>query len=455
MGAIAAPPRIIAVTADSPAALAGVEVGDVVASVNGEVPRDVIRYQILVEGESPRLELVRGDETVELVADKAEGVPLGIEVQSPLFDQVQTCDNHCPFCFIYQLPKGMRRCLYLKDDDYRLSFLYGNFTTLTRFTELDLERVVTEGLSPLFVSIHATDPTLRTELLRNRRGATSLRWMRALLDHEIEVHGQIVVCPGINDGPALVDTLRTIADEYPELASVAVVPLGISDHSNEPTMRAHTRPEAEAVLDTVQQWQERFNALVGHRMVHAADEYYLLAQRPFPPAADYEGFDMYEDGIGMARSFIEEFTGRSDATSSPSAGFFAAFDAAPAVGYRTPTTVTLQPRRIRGAQIGILTGPLGANVIEPLVADRPDVRVLAVPNNVFGGNIGVTGLMCGSDVAAVLSNQPATDRYLLPDVCLSADRFLDDWTVDDLPVPVEVVPTNGAALAAALGTESP
>ncbi len=467
-----APPRVVAVTPGSPAERVGVRPGDVVASVNGEVPNDVIRYQLLVEGESPTLELVRGDDTLAVVADKPEGHPLGIEVESPLFDRVQTCDNHCPFCFIYQLPKGMRRSLYLKDDDFRLSFLYGNFTTLTRFTELDLERVVTEGLSPLFVSIHATDPEVRSALLRNRRGAMSLRWLDQLLKHDIEVHGQIVVCPGINDGEVLVDTLQTVADRYDRLASLAIVPLGLSDHSNEPTMRAHTTEEAVAVLDTVEWWQQWFRTYLGHPMVHAADEYYLLADRPFPDAEAYDGFGMYEDGIGMARSFIEEFEGRSSAVTSPSAGFFASVDGAPAVGYRQPTAVTLGPSRsnpahsntahsdtdhdstsIGSTSIGILTGPLGAAVIEPLVEGHPDVRVLAVPNTTFGGNIGVTGLMCGADIATVLSAQPDGDRYLLPDVCLSADRFLDDWTVSDLPRRVEVIPTNGAALAAAIKSE--
>src|SRR5580693_8732033 len=166
--------------------------------------------------------------------------PLGIEVDAALFDQVRTCDNHCEFCFIYQLPKGLRKNLYVCDDDYRLSFLYGNFTTLTRFTEADLERVVTEGLSPLFVSIHATDPDIRARMLRNRRGATSLRWLRALLDAGVEVHGQVVVCPGVNDGDVLEDTLCGILDRFPELASVAAVPLGISRYSTEAAMRAHT-----------------------------------------------------------------------------------------------------------------------------------------------------------------------------------------------------------------------
>ena len=175
---------------------------------------------------------------------RAGGEPLGIEVDAALFDQVRTCDNHCEFCFIHQLPKGMRRSLYIRDDDYRLSFLYGNFTTLTRFTEADLERVVTEGLSPLWVSIHATDPEVRARMLRNRRGATSLRWLRALLDHGIEVHGQVVVCPGVNDGAILDDTLAGVLDRYPELASVACVPLGVSRFNVEAAMRPHTVEEA-------------------------------------------------------------------------------------------------------------------------------------------------------------------------------------------------------------------
>ena len=173
-----------------------------------------------------------------------------------MFDRVRTCDNHCPFCFIYQLPKGMRQSLYLKDDDYRLSFLYGNFTTLTRFTEADLERVVTEGLGPLYVSIHATDPEVRARLLRNRRGATSLRWLGALLDAGVEVHGQVVVCPGVNDGDVLDDTLLGILDRFPRLATVGVVPLGVSGFNREPEMRPHTRAEAERCSTSSSEWQD-------------------------------------------------------------------------------------------------------------------------------------------------------------------------------------------------------
>src|SRR5256885_5706759 len=226
-------PRVVAVTPGSPAERAGLRPGDELVTLNGEAPRDVIRYRVLTDEAVVDLDVRRGGleqpgSVMRVRVEKRAGEPLGAEVHSALFDRVRTCDNHCPFCFIYQLPKGMRKSLYLKDDDYRLSFLYGNFTTLTRFTEADLERVVGEGLSPLYVSIHSTDPQLRARLLRNRRGAVSLRWLRALLDHGIEVHGQVVVCPGVNDGDVLHDTLAGLLDQYPDLATAAVVPLGVS-----------------------------------------------------------------------------------------------------------------------------------------------------------------------------------------------------------------------------------
>ena len=458
-------PVVVAVAPESPAERAGVVAGDRILTINDQVPRDVIQYQLLVDEPSVVLELDSGGLQREVAVDKAAGAPLGVEVDSALFDEVRTCDNHCEFCFIYQLPPGMRRSLYVKDDDYRLSFLYGNFTTLTRFTEADLERVVTEGLSPLYVSIHATDPAKRTEMLRNRRGATSLRWLRALLDHGVTVHGQVVVCPGINDGGWLEDTLAGVAERFPELASLCVVPLGVSRYTTEPRMRPHTTAEAALVVDTVEAWQERFATLVGHRLVFAADEYYLLAGRPFPAADTYEGFDMHEDGIGMARAFELEFTGETDeAVSGPRPGFFASVDGAPADGYRTPrtddTVSSGTPVRLGvrpDASVAVLTGTLGAPIVEPLVASvgRDDARVVPVENRFFGGNVGVTGLMVGDDLVRVLGEQPEGHRYLLPDVCLSGGRFLDGLTPADLPRPVEVVATDGAALRHALSAGVP
>lgn len=464
-------PRVTAVRADSAAARAGVQVGDEVVSVDGEVPRDVIRWRWLVDEADPVLLVDRGGLELELEVRKPAGEPLGAEVSSALFDAVRTCDNHCEFCFIYQLPPGMRRSLYLKDDDYRLSFLYGNFTTLTRFTEADLERVVTEGLSPLHVSIHATDPAVRSEMLRNRRGATSLRWLRALLDHGVEVHGQVVVCPGVNDADVLDDTLAGVLDQYPELATICVVPLGVSRFNTEPRMRPHTRAEAVRVVDVVEAWQRVFLDVLGRRLVFAADEYYLLADRAFPPAEAYEGFPMHEDGVGMARTLELELHGEVDSPTGPRSGFFAWVDGAPAEGYRAPRAapggcstgavgasgaavgVTLRPRR--DAPVGILTGEYGARVLEPLVAElgRDDVRVIPVRNEYFGGTTAVTGLLVGADLARVLADEPAGHRYLLPDVCLSEGRFLDGTTPADLPRPVEVVATDGLALRAALGLD--
>ena len=303
-------PTVTSVTAASPAARAGLTVGDELLSLNGHEPRDVIDFQRLSDaGDLSVLVRRAGAPLPRLVrVDKAAGEPLGVEVSSAVFDRIKTCDNHCAFCFIYQLPKGMRRSLYLKDDDYRLSFLYGNFTTLTRFTELDAERILTERLGPLFVSIHATDPELRARLLRNPKGATSLRWLQVMLDGGIEVHGQVVVCPGVNDGDAFEDTLAGVMDRYAALASVGVVPLGLSRYSNEPEMRPHTTAEAAAVLDTVDEWQRLFRRSLGRRMVFAADEYYLLAGRPIPTARHYEGFPQHENGIGIARAFSDAFT---------------------------------------------------------------------------------------------------------------------------------------------------
>jgi putative radical SAM enzyme (TIGR03279 family) len=460
-------PRVVAVAPGSPAARAGVAVGDEVVSLNGQVPRDVIQWRLLADDAEVDLDVHRAGQRIPVTVSKRDGEALGAEVSSALFDRVRTCDNHCAFCFIYQLPKGMRRSLYLKDDDYRLSFLYGNFTTLTRFNEADLERVLIEGLSPLNVSIHATDPDVRAAMLRNRRGGTSLRWLRALLDHGVTVHGQVVVCPGVNDGPVLEDTLAGVLDEYPELASLCLVPLGLSRYNTERDMRFHTVAEAAAVVDAAATWQDIYQQALGRRLVHAADEYYLLADRPFPAAEVYEGFPMHEDGVGMARTFEREFLGLVDAPTGVQSGFFSWVDGAPATGYRAPrnpagdTTLWRQKgssddqnRRQNGDDrpVGILTGEYGARVIEPLVAslDRRDVRVIPVRNEFFGGNTAVTGLMVGADLSRVLAAEPAGHRYLLPDVCLSEGRFLDGTTVGDLPRPVDVLPTDGLALREAL-----
>jgi putative radical SAM enzyme (TIGR03279 family) len=453
-------PKVTAVAEASPAERAGLSVGDELLSLNGRRPRDVIEYHALVDDEALDLRVRRqgadgkAAHELDVRVAKAAGEPLGIAVESAVFDRVRTCDNHCAFCFIHQLPKGMRRSLYLKDDDYRLSFLYGNFTTLTRFTELDAERVLEERLGPLFVSIHATDPQVRAHMLRNPKGATSLRWLRVLLDGGIEIHGQVVLCPGLNDGAILEDTLLTVLDRYSELATLGVVPLGLSRYSHEPEMRAHTVAEARAVCDSVARWQETYRSVLGRRLVYAADEYYLLAGIDFPPAEAYDGFPQHENGIGMARAFERAFRGDDDAARGVRPGFFAWVEGAPAAGYRAPRD-TAPPRggeERERRQTTVLTGAYGARVLAPLLAGVPGVRVLPVVHDFFGGNIAVAGLLTGHDLVRALASEPEGHRYLLPDACLSEGRFLDGKTLADLPRAVEVVASDGRSLRLALAS---
>ncbi len=448
-------PTIVSVSPNSPAEQYGIKGGEQILTINGCVPRDVIEYQLLIDEPQVVLEIDSGGIRSEVEILRKTGTPLGIEVDGALFDRVRTCDNHCEFCFIYQLPPGLRKSLYLKDDDYRLSFLYGNFTTLTRFTEADLERVLVEGLSPLYVSIHSTDPHKRAEMLRNRRGATSLRWLSELLENEVTVHGQVVVCPGVNDGYWLEDTLAGVAEKYSDLASLCIVPLGVSKYTNEPRMRPHTKEEANAVIDCVESWQDLFVENLGRHLVHAADEYYLAAGREFPAAQSYGDFEMFEDGIGMARAFELEFTNHDFKRDKPS-GFFASVEGAPPLGFRAPRSDNdfedKSSAKVSDIPVGVLTGELGAEVIRPLIESlgREDVRIVPVENSFFGGNVGVTGLMVGEDLVRVLSKEPEGDRYLLPDVCLSGGRFLDGMTPSDLPRKVEIIPTDGASLKEAL-----
>lgn len=449
--------RVINVHDDSPAHHAGLFVDDEILSLNGETLRDVIRYQILTDEPYLDMSIRRGGIEMDVQVEKRAGEPLGLEVHSAVFDQIRTCDNHCEFCFIYQLPKGMRKSLYLKDDDYRLSFLYGNFTTLTRFTEADLERVIEEGLSPLNVSIHATDAATRNNMLRNRRGGPSLRWLDALLEHGIEIHGQIVVCPDVNNGEILEDTLCTIYERYLSLKSVCIVPLGVSKHSNEKRMRPHTKEEALNVLRIVEKWQGIINREVGKNIVHAADEYYLVAGQPIPRTDEYDNFEMYEDGVGIVRTFEREFLGEIDEPTNTAAGFFAWVDGAPPEGYRSirnPAS-NLVFRTRKNSPIGILTGEYGAQTLQPLIEPlrRDDVRIIIVKNHFFGGNVAVAGLLVGEDIAKALEKEPKGHRYLLPDVCLSQGKFLDGLEPADLPRQVEIISTDGIALKKALGVK--
>ena len=451
-------PTVIEIVSDSPAAEAGLSVGAELVAVNGIVPSDVIEYQQLVDDADPELTIRDGSGQRSLVLNKHAGEPLGIRLSSSIFDRVQTCDNHCEFCFIYQLPPGMRESLYLKDDDYRLSFLYGNFTTLTRFTELDLARVVEERLGPLYVSIHATDPEIRTRMLRNPRGATSLRWLRALLEHDVAIHGQVVLCPGINAGSVLDRTLAEILARYRGLTSVGIVPLGLSRYNSEVNLRVHTPEEAAADLDAIHFWQEEAVRRIGRRLFFASDELYLVANRPIPERGAYEDFPQHENGIGMIRTFWDEVDALSIGESADvplMTGEWRTIPSAPGEGYRAPRHTGADPSAGEGP-VGILTGAYGAAALRPLVPQLErlsgrSLHILEVENRFFGGNTAVTGLIVGADVRdAIVSDTRAVSRYLLPDVALSGDVFLDDISLDEVrtasPVPIIVTPATAGGL---------
>ena len=455
----------------------GIRVGDRIVAVNETVPRDILEWYRLSDGQTLSIDVEREGRILNFRSERVATEALGVSVSSAVFDRVQTCDNHCEFCFIYQLPKGMRRSLYLKDDDYRLSFLFGNFTTLTRFTEADLERVLDENLSPLFVSVHATNPHVRADMLRNDRGGVSLRWLRQLLDAGIEVRAQIVMCPGVNDGEVLADTLASLLEDYPELSSVAVVPVGLSKHNTEKRMRVHTPEESAELVRAIHEWQDIFIATIGRRFVFAADEFYLNAGIECPDLTTYEDLHMIEDGIGIASRFAHEFiTGQGSSEST--GGFFQAMDnPTPYVGAVNPAGDTglrpvpvavglaskhsdrIEPKECYDApqMLCILTGVMAEPLLTSLVSSLGggDVVVTAVKNEHFGGNTAVAGLLTGHDIRATCEEFVAasggsaqTIRFVLPDVCLNGGVFLDGTRLEELQTEfaIEIVPSRGHML---------
>jgi NifB/MoaA-like Fe-S oxidoreductase len=418
-----------------------------------------------VDSDEVDLHIVRGRDSLDIHVVRKPGEPLGVSIASAVFDRIHTCDNHCEFCFIYQLPKGMRRSLYVKDDDYRLSFLFGNFTTLTRFTESDLERVIDEKLSPLYVSVHSTDPHVRSEMLRNVRGGISLRWMRVMLDHGIDIRAQIVVCPGVNDGQVLDNTLAGLLESYPKIESIALVPLGLSRFNTESRMRVHSSQEARTVIEIVEKWQSRFQSVLNRQPIHLADEFYLVAGAAVPKAEAYGDYPMLEDGVGLVRSFMDAFCGDGPEVMGRHDGFFTSVDVLNPTDYtgamnptadtalRAPRAVAVsvvsRPRKVK-KPLAIVTGTYGAQMFSELIdsSGLQSIAIVEVVNEHFGGNTAVAGLMTYADISTTLRRHGDSFVYLLPDVCLNGGVFLDGARLDDLQqeFDVEVIPTSGTAL---------
>ncbi|HME93609.1 MAG TPA: DUF512 domain-containing protein [Methylomirabilota bacterium] len=427
------------VAARGAAERAGLRAGDRILAINGEPLRDVIDFHFHAGEERLRLGVEREGRahTLHLVRRPAG---LGLELEPPRPAEIATCANKCVFCFIHQLPKGMRKSLYVKDDDFRLSFLHGNYITLTDLEEAELERIEAQRLSPLYVSVHATDPDLRHALLGQPRVRRELLpVMERLAKAGIAMHAQIVLCPGRNDGAQLERTVHELARLHPAVPTVAVVPVGLTRHRERlPDLRAVTLEEAAVLVRTIEEWQGAFQVSLGTRFVWAADELYLKSGLPLPPARAYEGFAVAEDGIGLVRRFEDAF----------------------ARAIARPPAPLGRPRRVT-VVTGQMFAPRMRALLDRVRVDGLTVSLAPIANDFFGRGIGVAGLLTGRDIQIQLAQAACGtgelgDEVLLPAVTLrdGAGVFLDDLTPADLAgalgVPVTAVEPDAPAFLAAL-----
>jgi len=418
----------------------GFQPGDRLLSINGIRPRDLIDFQLLTGEEELTLEVQDPDgsiQVVELEKDADEGLGLGFS--EALFDGLRQCNNHCPFCFIDQQPPGHRRSLYLKDDDYRLSFLYGSYLTLTNLTAADWQRIEEQRLSPLFVSVHATEPELRSRLLVNPRAALLLEQLAWFQQRQLQIHAQVVVCPGLNDGPALERTLADLAGfaggDWPAVLSAAVVPVGLTRYRPAGDGLVPVDPAcARRVIAQVEPLQARFRDALGSRFAWLSDEWYLIAGEPLPPRPDYEDLPQEGNGVGSIRAFLE------------------AMDAATA---QLPAALE-RPRRVSWV-VGLLVAEALRPAVERLNAVAGlEVLLHGLPSPYWGQDQVVTGLLTGSDLLEGLAGRDLGAELLLPAVMLRQGEpvFLDDQRLEDiasqLPVPLRLVQGADDIVAACL-----
>jgi putative radical SAM enzyme (TIGR03279 family) len=419
---------VSAVAPNSPAERAGVLVGDHLEQVNGRPARDGIDFMFESIDEIVRLDLRRGTVVQHVALLREPGESLGLEFHDRALDQIITCNNKCPFCFLAGLKPGMRKTLYIKDDDYRLSFLHGNFITLSNLTEDDWQRLEEQRLSPLYVSVHATEPELRHRMLGNTRANDINQDLDRLARAGIRVHTQLVVIPNINDGDHIERSIGDLARHYPTVQSISVVPVGVTRFNfgrEQGNLRPQTEAEARALIRQIQPWQRRFRADWGIDFVYLSDEVYLRAGKPVPSASRYDGYAQYENGVGMTRWLLEEHR----------------------LCLRRQARAAPVERPIRA---GVICGAMAAPVLRPLAesfseATGIQLSVHEVLNDFWGHTVWISGLLAGQDIARQVADQTAADLYFVTPKSLDASGtvFIDDWT------PARLAETLGAPVLVA------
>jgi putative radical SAM enzyme (TIGR03279 family) len=426
------PALITKVLPNSIAAEIGFEPGDAIVSINGTHPRDLIDYQFLCADEVLELEVLDATGKTHFVEiEKDYDEDLGLEFETALFDGLIQCNNRCPFCFIDQQPPGKRQSLYLKDDDYRLSFLYGSYLTLTNLTQKEWNRIEQMRLSPLYVSVHATEPDIRIRLLKNHRAGQILEQLKWFQERRLQIHAQVVVCPGINDDVHLERTLLDLAqfytDEVPAVASAAVVPVGLTRfRPNEDELTPVNRQKAEEVIRQVHALQEKFRQQMGSTFAWLADEWFLIARQELPPESHYEDYPQIGNGVGSIRQFLKQFK---------------------------EIASRKLPRRVKtSGRFTWVVGNAVEKAFEPLVqqlnaVEGLEVNLAALRSNYWGQEITVTGLLTGQDLLEGLKGKDLGDAIVLPSLMLKQGdtRFLDDMTVEELAhqLGTRILPVNG------------
>lgn len=390
----------------------GIEPGDKLLTINGHEVRDILEYRYLISEYEVELEIEKKDGSIDCVVVENDYEDLGIEFCSGLIDDAQSCRNKCIFCFIDQLPKGMRETVYFKDDDTRLSFLQGNYVTLTNMNDEEIDRMINMHISPINISVHTTNPELRKMMLSNRFAGRLYDIMKKFAANKMYMNCQIVLCPGINDGAELDRSINDMTALYPYVNSLAVVPVGLTRYRDGLyPLRQFTDSECAEVIAQVEAHQKRIYAEHGTRLVYLSDEFYLNAKLPVPKPEEYEGFPQMDNGVGLVASMQEEIA----------------------------AAVDMIDEKIQNRSVMIATGEMAYPFISKMarsVSEKSGVRVdvYAVKNEFFGGGVNVAGLVCGGDIINQLKDKPKCDILMMPQVMLrdGEEVFLDDTTVEDI-----------------------